>query len=103
MTRRIAWPTLHGPLVWCFANGPLIVWKARSSRPPRCVFGFPPLIFDLEAENDTDHVFAVFRSRGHWGAIAKSNIRRLPLSRTCVSFVARAGDELLQYLFQYAG
>ncbi len=37
------------------------------------VLGFPPLIFDLEAENDTDHVLAVFRSRGHWGAIAKSN------------------------------
>lgn len=35
--------------------------------------GFPPLVFDLEAENDTDHVLAVFRIRGHWGAIGKSN------------------------------
>jgi len=37
------------------------------------VLGFPPLIFDLEADNDTDHVVAIFKVRGHWGAIAKSN------------------------------
>lgn len=35
--------------------------------------GYPPLIFDLEAENDTDHVVAIYRMHGHWGAIAKSN------------------------------
>jgi hypothetical protein len=37
------------------------------------VLGFPPLIFDLEAEQDTDHVIAIFKIRGHWGAVAKSN------------------------------
>jgi hypothetical protein len=37
------------------------------------VNGYPPLIFDLEAENDTDHVVAIYRENGHWGAIAKSN------------------------------
>jgi hypothetical protein len=35
--------------------------------------GYPPLILDFEAENDTDHVVAVYRVKGHWGAIAKSN------------------------------
>ena len=35
--------------------------------------GYPPLIIDLEAEKDTDHVVAVYRVNGHWGAIAKSN------------------------------
>jgi hypothetical protein len=35
--------------------------------------GFPPLILDLEAEHDTDHVLAIYRVDGHWGAIAKSN------------------------------
>lgn len=34
---------------------------------------YPPLILDLEAERDTDHVIAVFKHHGHWGAIAKSN------------------------------
>src|SRR5438132_11537360 len=37
------------------------------------VLGFPPLIFDLEAEQDTDHVVAIFKVREHWGAVAKSN------------------------------
>ena len=37
------------------------------------VQGFPPLLVDLEAVRDDDHVLAVFRQRGHWGAIAKSN------------------------------
>ena len=50
------------------------------------VLGFPPLIFDLEADQDTDHVIAVFKLRGHWGAIAKSNFAgcryREPVYRT---------------------
>src|SRR4051794_28792368 len=37
------------------------------------VLGFPPLIFDLEADHDTDHVVAIFKMRGRWGAVAKSN------------------------------
>jgi hypothetical protein len=48
--------------------------------------GFPPLLLDLEAEPDTDHVIAVFRVRGHWGAVAKSNYSALeyrdPIHRT---------------------
>jgi hypothetical protein len=35
--------------------------------------GFPPLLVDLEAVRDDDHVLAVFQQRGRWGAIAKSN------------------------------
>jgi hypothetical protein len=35
--------------------------------------GYPPLIIDLEAEHDTDHVIAVYKQHGHWGAISKSN------------------------------
>ena len=50
------------------------------------ILGFPPLIFDLEAEQDTDHVVAIFKVRGHWGAVAKSNFTgcryREPVYRT---------------------
>jgi hypothetical protein len=35
--------------------------------------GFPALIWDLEAEHDTDHVIAIYQVDGHWGAVAKSN------------------------------
>ena len=41
------------------------------------VLGYPPLLLDLEAVQDTDHVLAVYRDRGHWGAIAKSNFTGL--------------------------
>jgi len=37
------------------------------------VNGYPPLVIDVEAEHDTDHVIAVYRIGGHWGAVAKSN------------------------------
>jgi hypothetical protein len=35
--------------------------------------GHPPLIVDLEAVFDDDHVLAVFREDGCWGAVARSN------------------------------
>ena len=41
------------------------------------VLGLPPLLLDLEAVQDTDHVVAVFRIGGRWGAIAKSNFAGL--------------------------
>ncbi|HJW15315.1 MAG TPA: hypothetical protein VJ776_11485 [Thermoanaerobaculia bacterium] len=37
------------------------------------VQGHPPLVLDLEAVYDDDHVLAVFRQNGRWGAIARSN------------------------------
>ena len=35
--------------------------------------GEPPLIMDLVAHKDSDHVVALFRRDGCWGAISKSN------------------------------
>ena len=50
------------------------------------VQGWPPLLLDMEAIRDDDHVLAVFRQRGCWGAIAKSNYAGLrfrePVYRT---------------------
>lgn len=51
-----------------------------------CVHGHPPLLVDLEAVHDDDHVLAVFRKHDAWGAIAKSNYAGLrfrePIYRT---------------------
>lgn len=48
--------------------------------------GHLPLIVDLTAENDDDHIIAVFRADGYWGAVAKSNTTvlrfREPVYRT---------------------
>lgn len=48
--------------------------------------GHPPLLMDLEAVHDDDHVVALYRERGLWGGVAKSNFAglrfRAPVYRT---------------------
>jgi len=48
--------------------------------------GHPPLILDIEAVRDDDHIIALFKESGHWGAVAKSNYSGLrfrePVYRT---------------------
>ena len=50
------------------------------------VQGHRPLLMDLEAVRDDDHVVALYRERGLWGGIAKSNYAglrfRAPVYRT---------------------
>lgn len=41
------------------------------------LLGHPPLILDLLAERDDEHLLALFRVDGHWGAVAKSNFAGL--------------------------
>jgi hypothetical protein len=63
----------------CFEGATLAAAALRA-------IGYPPLVIDLEAEHDTDHVVAVYRLHDHWGAIAKSNYTgcryREPVYRT---------------------
>lgn len=54
----------------CF-EGALFAAAALRTR------GHPPLIVDMLAHNDDDHVIAVFRKNGLWGAVAKSNTTML--------------------------
>ncbi|MGQ0547083.1 MAG: hypothetical protein ACT4P3_17410 [Betaproteobacteria bacterium] len=37
------------------------------------VHGEPPLLLDMRAVRDFDHVVAVYRRKGRWGAISKTN------------------------------
>ncbi len=50
------------------------------------LLGHPALLVDLEAVRDSDHVLAVYRANGHWGAVAKSDYSGLrsrePVYRT---------------------
>jgi len=63
----------------CFEGALLAAAALRSN-------GHPPLILDLEAVRDDDHVVAVFRQQGSWGSIGKSNYSglrfRTPVYRT---------------------
>ncbi len=67
------------------------------------VQGHPPLLVDLEAVRDDDHVLAVFRQRGHWGALAKSNYAGLrfrePVYRTLRELVM----SYFEHYFNLAG
>src|SRR6201997_3570348 len=63
----------------------------------RCL-GHPPLLVDLEAVRDHDHVLAVSRRNGRWGALARSEEHssepqshpsRMPSSDVCSSDLAR--------------
>src|ERR1700751_3877018 len=78
-TARSPHRVLHDRTASCLEGG---IFAAAALR----VLGFLPLIFDLEAEQDTDHVVAIFKVRGHWGAVAKSNFTgcryREPVYRT---------------------
>jgi hypothetical protein len=65
-TARSPARVLHDRTGSCFEGA---IFAAAALR----VIGFPPLIFDLEAERDTDHVVAIYKVRGHWGAVAMSN------------------------------
>ena len=49
------------------------------------VHGFPPLIVDLVAVRDDDHLLAVYKQDDRWGAIAKSNYSGLTVPRTRLS------------------
>src|SRR5258706_15089334 len=50
------------------------------------MLGHPPLLVDLEAVRDSDHVLAVYRVGGYWGAVEKSDYSGLrsrePVYRT---------------------
>jgi hypothetical protein len=102
-TARSPRKVLQDRIASCLEGG---IFGAAALR----ILGFPPLIFDLEAEQDTDHVIAIFNVRGHWGAVAKSNftgcryrepvyrtLRELAMSYFNIYFNLRAERTLRRY------
>jgi hypothetical protein len=61
------------------------------------VQGFPPLLLDLESVRDDDHVLAIFKQYGCWGAIAKSNYSGLRFREP----VYRSLRELVMSYFEH--
>lgn len=72
--------------------------------------GYLPLIVDLTAHNDDDHVIAVYKINGFWGAVAKSNttllrfrepvyrgLRELVMSYFEMYFNTKGDKSLMQY------
>lgn len=61
--------------------------------------GEPPLLMDLRAERDYDHVVTLFRRRGVWGAISKTNP---PLLRWRDPVYRSLRELAMSYLHEYA-
>jgi hypothetical protein len=59
--------------------------------------GYKPMIVDMKAFNDDDHVIAVFRENRYWGAVAKSNFTSLRFREP----VYRSLRELIMSYFDF--
>jgi hypothetical protein len=99
-------PYHHAKTVW----SPRVVLRERTAH---ClegaifaaaalrVNGGAPLLWDIEAVRDDDHVLALYRVRGHWGAIATSNYSGLrfrePVYRTLRELAVSLFDDYFNY------
>jgi hypothetical protein len=67
------------------------------------VLGYPPLLLDLESVRDDDHVLAVFRRRGHWGALAKSNYSGLRYREPVYRMLRELAMSYFEHYFNLKG
>jgi hypothetical protein len=67
------------------------------------VQGWEPLLLDLEAVRDDDHVLAIFRQRGCWGAIAKSNYAGLRFREPVYRSLRELAMSYFDHYFNPAG
>jgi hypothetical protein len=65
--------------------------------------GHPPLLVDLEAVRDDDHVLAVFRQDGLWGAVAKSNYSGLRFREPVYRSVRELAMSYFEHYFNLRG
>lgn len=65
--------------------------------------GHPPLLLDLRAIRDDDHVLALFRLRGGWGAVAKSNFVGLRFREPVYRSVRELAMSYFEDYFNAAG
>jgi len=67
------------------------------------VQGDPPLIMDLAAVHDEDHVIAVYRRRGLWGAIATSKFTGLRARRPVYRTLRELAMSYFEHYFNLEG
>jgi hypothetical protein len=65
--------------------------------------GYPALLVDLEAVRDSDHVLAVYRRNGCWGALAKSNYAGLRGREPVYRSIRELAMSYFEHYFNAAG
>jgi len=67
------------------------------------VQGWEPLLLDLEAVRDDDHVLAIYRQRGLWGAVAKSNYAGLRFREPVYRTLRELAMSYFEHYFNLSG
>ena len=65
--------------------------------------GYKPLIVDMKSYNDDDHVIAVFKDHGYWGAVAKSNFTTLRFREPVYRSLRELVMSYFDFYFNIAG
>jgi hypothetical protein len=65
--------------------------------------GYPPLLVDLEAVRDSDHVLAVYRVDGRWGAVAKSDFAGLRSREPVYATIRELAMSYFEHYYNSAG
>jgi hypothetical protein len=65
--------------------------------------GYPPLLLDQRAVRDDDHVLALFRRNGCWGAVAKSNFAGLRFREPIFRSLRELAMSYFEVFFNVAG
>jgi hypothetical protein len=65
--------------------------------------GYPPLLVDLETVRDCDHVLAVYRVEGRWGAVAKSDYSGLRSREPVYSTIRELAMSYFEHYFNPSG
>jgi hypothetical protein len=65
--------------------------------------GYPPLLVDLEAVRDSDHVLAVYRVHGRWGAVAKSDYAGLRSREPVYATIRELAMSYFEHYYNAAG
>jgi len=65
--------------------------------------GYPPLLVDLEAVRDSDHVLAVYRVEGRWGAVAKCDYSGLRSREPVYSTIRQLAMSYFEHYYNPAG
>jgi len=66
------------------------------------VNGYESLVVDLEAERDEDHVLAVFKTDGKWGAVAKSKFAGLKYREPLFGSIRELAQSYFEHYYNYA-
>ena len=65
--------------------------------------GFPALLVDLEGVRDSDHVLAVYKLNGGWGAVAKSDYSGLRLREPVYRTIRELAMSYFEHYFNPKG